>query len=117
MLDLLFHATFAAFLAHELDAVAKHEWRVLPLTSFLPDAIGERVFVWLHLPIVMAVLHFGAEDGWFRIGFAGFAVAHVWLHWIYRRHPAYEFDNPGSRALILLTGVLGCAYLAAAFSA
>lgn len=116
---LLFYATFAAFLTHELDAVGRHEWRFLPLTSFPPEAMGERVFIWLHLPIVLAVLHFGAGDpaGWFRIGFAGFAVLHVGLHWIYRRHPAYEFNNAGSWALILLMGAPGGAYLAAILAA
>jgi hypothetical protein len=31
-----------------------------------------------------------------------------------RRHPAYEFNNPSSWGLIVLTGVLGGLYLATA---
>ena len=30
---------------HELDAMLNHEWRVLPLTSWLSDEIGMIVFV------------------------------------------------------------------------
>ncbi|MGK7867620.1 DUF6713 family protein [Falsiroseomonas sp. E2-1-a20] len=90
-LDLVYDALLAAFLAHELDTVKRHEWRVLPLTSFLPDRVGEQVFIWSHLPLVLA--------------------SHVGLHWEFRTHPAYEFNNPSSRGLILLTGFLGAAYV------
>lgn len=112
--DFLYWSAVAAFFTHELDAVRRHEWRVLPLTSFLPDRLGEEVFVWLHVPLFFAVLWFSRAEG-FRIGLAAFAVLHVGLHWLFRRHPAYEFNNPASWALILLTGALGAAYLATAF--
>lgn len=111
--DLLYWATVAAFLTHELDAVRRREWRVLPLTSLLPDRVGEEVFVWLHAPLVLAVLWLSGSEG-FRQGLCAFAVVHVGLHWAFRRHPAYEFNNPSSWALILLTGVLGASHLAAA---
>jgi hypothetical protein len=111
--DVLYWGMVAAFLTHELDAVKRHEWRVLPLTSFLPDRVGEQVFIWAHLPLLFLLLRFSGEEpeGGVRIGLAAFAVIHVGLHWIYRRHPANEFDNPGSWALILLTGALGGVYL------
>jgi hypothetical protein len=41
----------------------------------------------------------------------------VGLHWLFRKHPAYEFNNPSSWGLILLTGALGAAYLATTASA
>ncbi|MGG5887539.1 DUF6713 family protein [Falsiroseomonas sp. HC035] len=113
-LDLLYHALLAAFLAHELDAVKRHEWRVLPLTRFLPDRVGAQLFIWSHLPLILAVLHYGEADATrdgFRLGLAIFAVAHVGLHWGFRTHPAYEFNNPSSWGLILLTGILGVAYV------
>lgn len=107
---LLYWLMVAAFLTHELDAVRRHEWRVLPLTSFLPDRVGEEFFVWLHVPLFLAVLHFSGEEG-FRTGLAAFALVHVALHWMFRLHPAYEFNNPSSWALILLTGTFGAGYL------
>ncbi len=48
-----------------------------------------------------------------RLGLCLFAVVHVGLHWLYRRHPAYEFNNPSSWALIVLAGLFGAAYVAA----
>jgi hypothetical protein len=116
-LDLLYYAMLAAFLTHELDAVKRHEWRVLPLTRFLRDRLGEQLFIWSHVPLILAILWFGEDapgaDG-FRFGLAAFAVVHVGLHWLFRRHPAYEFNNPSSWSLILLTGLLGAAYMGVA---
>jgi hypothetical protein len=110
---LTYWAMVAAFATHELDAVRRREWRVLPLTRFLPDRVGEEVFVWAHLPLLLLVLVFSDAEG-FRIGLAAFAVVHVGLHWLFRRHPANEFNNPSSWALILLTGALGGIYISRA---
>jgi hypothetical protein len=89
---------------------------VLPLTSFLPDRIGQQIFIWAHIPLLWLILWLdeGKAVSWVRLGVSAFAVVHVGLHWIYRRDPAYEFNNPSSWALIVLTGVLGLLYLGAA---
>jgi len=112
-LDALYWAMVAALFTHELDAVKRHEWRVLPLTSFLPDRVGEQVFIWTHLPLFWLILWLDERSAmsWVRIGLSAFAIVHVWLHWIFRRHPANEFNNPSSWALIVLIGVLGALYL------
>lgn len=118
MLDGLYYATVASLLAHELDAVKRHEWRVLPLTSFLPERIGEQAFIWVHVPLVWAILALGegSTAAGFRLAFCAFAVIHVGLHWLYRRHPANEFNNPSSWGLIVLAGASGAAYLTAALA-
>lgn len=113
-LDLvLYHATLAALLTHELDAVKRHEWRVLPLTAWLPERAGEQLFLWLHVPLVLALLHLGAGDEAtaFRRGVAWFAVVHVGLHWLYRRHPKSEFRGASAWGLIVLAGACGVGYL------
>ncbi|WP_324133229.1 DUF6713 family protein [Bosea sp. (in: a-proteobacteria)] len=117
MLDLLYFAMLGAFFTHELDAVKRHEWRVLPLTSFLPDRIGEQTFIWLHLPLFALLLWGGYGDpaNATRMGLSAFAIVHVGLHILYRRHPANEFNNVSSWSLIVLTGLLGAAYLALLF--
>lgn len=109
--NMLYCATVGALLTHELDAVKRHEWRVLPLTSWLPERIGEQVFIWCHVPLIAALLWFGDRPG-VRLGLAVFAVAHVGLHWVFRTHPAYEFNNRSSWGLILLAGLCGGAYVA-----
>ena len=113
MPDILYWALLGAFFTHELDAVKRHEWRVLPLLRALPDAVGEQVFIWAHVPLFAAILMTGTDDA-VRLGVAAFAVLHIGLHWLFRRHPAYEFNNASSWALILLTGALGAGYVAVA---
>lgn len=113
MQDLLYYFMIGAFFTHELDAVKRHEWRVLPLLRSLPDRIGEQVFIWLHVPL-FAVLLWGGDgdpESATRVGLAVFAVVHVGLHFAFRRHPAYEFNTASSLCLIVLTGLLGMVYL------
>jgi hypothetical protein len=112
--DLIYWSMVAAFVTHELDAVKRHEWRVLPLTRWMPEHIGEHVFIWAHAPLLFLVfwLSGASADGAFAIALSVFSVVHVGLHWFYRKHPAYEFNNAGSWSLILLTGALGAAHLA-----
>jgi hypothetical protein len=101
---------------HELDAVKRHEWRIFPVLGLLTDKAGERIFIWLHVPI-FAVLLFLADGNAVnrvRVGLAAFAIVHVGLHWICRTHPANEFNNASSWALILGTGAMGATYLVAA---
>ncbi|WP_127112344.1 DUF6713 family protein [Shimia sediminis] len=116
MLELLYYILVGSFLAHELDAVRRHEWRILPLTSFLPDRTGAQVFIWAHIPL-MALLLWGGDGNsanGVRLGIAVFAIVHVGLHVLFRRHPDNEFNTAASWALILLTGLLGLLYLIAA---
>ena len=113
MFDLLYYAMVGAFFTHEMDAVKRHEWRILPLMRVLPESTGEQVFIWLHIPLFTLLLWHGDGDptGPTRVGLAGFAVIHVGLHVLFRRHPANEFNNASSWGLILLTGLLGAIYL------
>ena len=113
MHDVLYYAMIGAFFSHELDAVKRHEWRVLPLLRSLPEQMGEQVFIWLHVPLFALVLWGGDGDpgSVTRVGLAVFAIVHVGLHFMFRRHPTYEFNNLSSWGLILLTGFLGAMYL------
>lgn len=100
----------ALLFTHEIDAAFRHEWRVLPITSFLPDELGREAFIWIHVPL-FAVILLANNNERVRVGIAAFCVIHVGLHWLFRNHPAYEFNNPSSWGLILGAGLLGLAYL------
>jgi hypothetical protein len=114
-LEALYYLTVGFFFTHELDAVKRREWRLLPGLRFLPEKLGEQLFIWLHVPILALLLVGGeGEDvNAVRTGLAGFAVVHVGLHWMFRNHPSNEFNNPSSWALILGAGAFGAAYLIA----
>ncbi len=105
--------TIAFLLTHELDAVLRREWRILPLTSFLSDATGRQVFIWAHVPLVLVVLWIAAAGpgSVLAIGFCLFAILHIGLHWLFRNHPENRFANPASRLLIWLPGVTGAWHL------
>lgn len=113
MIDLLYYAMVGALFTHELDAVKRHEWRVLPLTSFLPERVGQQVFIWGHLPIFALLLwgSNGEPTTATRTALSAFAIVHLGLHVVFRRHRAYEFNNFSSWGLIVLTGMLGASYL------
>lgn len=116
--EILYYSMVGAFFTHELDAVKRHEWRVLPLTSFLPEKAAEQTFIWVHIPLFALLLWGGdgAPASTTRVGLAAFAVLHVGLHVLFCKHPKYEFNNPSSWALIVLTGVLGLGYLASLYA-
>ena len=104
----------ALMLAHELDAMQRHEWRIFPGLSLLSDRAGMLVFVWAHVPLFALVFWYGAGSikaggNGFSAGFSAFCVAHAFVHRAYERHPRCEFKNPLSRSVIW-----SCALAAAA---
>lgn len=110
---MLFTLMLSFFIVHELDAVQRHEWRVMPVMDRLPDPLGRQVFIWAHLPILIAIFWWIMPDPNALAGLclSGFAIVHIGLHWLFRKHPAYEFNNPGSWALIVGAGVFGALHL------
>ena len=116
MLDALFVLGAALLVTHEFDAVRRREWYILPLLRTMPEDRAANIFVLLHAPISAAtiVLALYPGDGprlVFQVVMSAFMVAHVGMHYLLRRHPAYDFDNPLSRALIWAPGVVGALYL------
>ena len=61
-------------LMHEMDAIRCHEWRILPITSFMKDKTGMVVFMLLHILFFYYVLMATTlEDQSFRFGFSIFS--------------------------------------------
>ncbi len=108
----LFYLALALIWTHELDAYARHEWRVMPLLNQLPDQMAGRIFLWAHVPLMyLTVVVVLAGPAGIGAGIlAGFCVVHVGLHRIFRNHPANELNGAGSRALILGAGGFGALY-------
>ena len=114
--DVLFGLTVAFLATHELDAVKRHEWRILPLTSWLSDQSGERVFIWSHVPLFLLILWIAGQGAasTAALALSAFAVLHAGLHWLFRAHPQNEFTGAGAWLLILGAALSGGCHLLAA---
>ena len=111
--DLFFFSMVALLATHELDAIQNHEWRVLPLTSWLPEQTGRAVFLLSHIPLFFIVAWIVAlgSASFSALLLSGFSILHVGLHWLFRNHPQYEFKGFVSNFLIVGAGVSGGAHL------
>ncbi len=103
-------------LTHELDAMTHSEWRVLPLTSWLPPETGRTVFVVLHVPIFAVMLGWLASRVPRRVQIAQFWIAaflviHAMLHMAFSDHPEYTFQGLLSNTLIFGSAACGATYL------
>jgi len=113
--DALFSFGLALLLAHELDAVRAHEWRLLPVMRRVPDAKGRNAFILIHVPLIALLLWLAAAPAdprfWFQVAVDTFCIVHVALHQGFVSHPNYEFHAPLSRGLIYGTGAVGILHL------
>lgn len=118
MASVAFHLMLAFMIAHELDAVRRHEWRLLPLMRRLPEDWARTLFVWAHVPLALIIfqLVLAGKSATGSILLSAFAIVHVGLHWVFRNDPANEFTGPTSIAFIVLAGVFGAMHLVFLFA-
>lgn len=98
-LHLLFYVGLALFACHELDAVARYEWRLLPGLSMLDDDTGQITFVLLHIPLFALLFWLtGHRDDQIRLGgqlsVDVILIVHGLVHFALSGHPLYEFEAP-----------------------
>lgn len=109
---LMFFMTIAMLVTHELDAIYRHEWRIFFGRFYLSDENAYRLFTALHIPLFAWIVWQAGQDNLpFQIGLDLFAIIHVGLHYIFRNHPAYEFNNWFSNAIIWGAGLCGLLHL------
>jgi hypothetical protein len=116
IVDLLFYLGLALLLGHEMDAVHKHEWRLLFFLRTMPDERARDLFVLAHVPAVVILLWLLAHPAeatrlWTMVAMDAFLVIHAGLHWRLSDHPKYEFNTPVSRLLIYAAAAVGAAHL------
>lgn len=114
----LFCAGFALLLGHELDAVARAEWNLLPILSGLAQPAAERAFVLLHVPLFALLLwsSFHRSENLrrrTRQGLCGFLVVHGGLHAALSGHPLYAFTAPVETLTVYGAALVGALYLLA----
>ena len=108
----VFFLGLGALFTHELDAVANHEWRVLPLVRYLPEADGMVFFIIMHVPLFAIVTALVASPNpktqvRSRLGVSLFLIVHGVLHALFANHPNYEFSSALSNMLIFGGSILG----------
>ena len=116
MKNIIFYLGISTLFTHELDAMPNHEWRILPLTSWLPDEYGTIVFLFIHVPLFAVLMALVASTNEkirirSRIGISIFCIIHGLLHALFRGNTNYEFAHLSSNTLIFGAAFLGTIYL------
>lgn len=106
-----FFVGLAFILTHELDAIKQHEWRIFPLTFWLPEKQGYLVFTVLHIflfvPLFLALYTTDGINKSLIRGLDIFFIVHVGLHLLLLAHPKNEFKSAFSWFLIVGAGLSG----------
>jgi hypothetical protein len=115
--EALFLLGYGLLATHELDAVARAEWRVLPGLAWLDEAIAEPLFIALHVPLfALLTACVGSRDDAVRRrtrhGISLFLAVHAGLHLLFSGHRHYGFDTPLSDVLIFGGALCGLGWLA-----
>jgi hypothetical protein len=114
--NFVFNVAFSLLTTHELEAMRRHEWRVLPLTRWMSEQVGMNTFILMHVPLFAGLASgcWAAEPSRRHLArrlFSSFCVVHVGLHWLFRNDQNYEFEGFLSNGLILGAGVAGALLL------
>ena len=116
MKNIVFYLGMGTLFTHELDAIPNHEWRVLPLTSWLSNEVGMMVFVIIHIPLFAILISLVSSTNdkvhtRSRLSIGIFLIIHSVLHALFMNHIDYEFSSALSNVLIFGGALLGLVYL------
>lgn len=111
-----FWLVLAFLMTHELDAVYRHEWRLLVVLRRMRDDVGRTWFIWLHVPLFWLLMWLPTHpvvsvQFWAMVVIDLFTIVHVYLHWRLRHHTLYEFEGWVSNGLIWGGGVAAVVHL------
>ncbi len=112
----VFNLMLAFFATHELDAVDKHEWRLLYGFRRMNERHARIAFILLHIPLFAGIfaLAYSNSPGftsYSRISIDVFAIVHLFLHWRLHRHPENRFSWPISYIPIIGAALFGAVHL------
>lgn len=113
---LIFLIAFSLLAGHEMDAIARHEWRLLPGLSLLDDDPARDLFTLLHIPVYIGILWgaFFASDRarqLTRLVFCIAMMAHGAAHFILSDHVLYEFVPPVETITVYGAALAGLTYI------
>ncbi len=95
----LFAVAFALLASHELDAMIRQEWRLLPGFGGLTDAIAADAFNLLHVPLFTLILMGVMSTSRSvrvrtSVGVELFLLCHAIAHTVLRGAENYRFEAP-----------------------
>lgn len=109
----IFSLELTLLLTHEMDAIRKKEWRMFIILKNMPDEKASYTFMLLHIPlytIILMVLFSGyAAIGNYIVDV--FLIVHMFVHFLFRNHPANQFTSLTSKLLIYGAGVLAVIHI------
>jgi hypothetical protein len=101
---------------HEMDAMLNNEWRVMPLTSWLSNESGQKIFLLAHIPLfaVLAALIASSNEtirNRTQVVISAFLAIHGVLHVAFMSQQQYKFESIESNLLIFGGAVCGAIFL------
>lgn len=114
----VFWTGFALLLGHEMDAMVRHEWRLLPgFSAIADDALARDLFTLAHIPLYAVLIWLAGHTRavlrtrtqW---GIDLFLVAHGAVHFILSDHRLYEFEPPVETITVYGAALVGAVHLA-----
>ena len=120
MRNTLFYLGIATLFTHELDAIANHEWKGMPILRSLPEEVGFNAFVLIHIPLFAVLIALVSSSNsrlrkLSRLGVGLFLVIHAGMHVLFTDVGGYEFDSMISSLLIYGGAVVGGLYLVSSY--
>ena len=119
-IDFVFFLGLALLVCHELDAVARSEWRLLWVLGNLPEQTASGAFIALHVPLFAMLFWLTGNTAWqirrvSQVAVDGFLLIHAGLHWRLIDHEFYAFHSSLSKWLIFGGAAVGLAHLVLMF--
>ena len=112
----LFVFNFSLLLLHEMDAIRVKEWKMFVVLKSMREETAYLVFSIVHLPLYFVVIF--AVSHAFSSGYTlvylltdVFLIAHMVVHFLFRRNAANGFTSAYSNILIYAMGILASVHL------
>ena len=114
-ITVIFALELALFFTHEMDAVRRKEWKMFILLKKMGDEKAYQIFMLLHIPLYLIILLLftfpSLYIGYFVIDI--FLMAHMFIHFGFKQHPANKLNGAISRGIINSAGLLAIIHLIA----
>ena len=114
-ITVIFALELALLLTHEMDAVRRKEWKMFTVLKNMADEKAYQIFLLLHIPLYLVLLLFLSSPflymGYYMIDI--FLMAHMLVHFKFRKHPANKLNRAISKGIINSAGLLAAVHFIA----